>query len=141
VAVKSTIRILSASSVGSRRGRSCGQVTTIICLPVSLFHRLLLSAGLPSTRMRSLSLLWSVPSLKGVDGVRSRCQLPRWNRHHRLNGRSILLPRCGCDGSMQSPASSLLGEGRPDPPPPLKVVWYSSVESSIIAHHEDGGLL
>jgi hypothetical protein len=41
----------------------------------------------------------------------------------------------------EAPAPSLLGEGRPEPPPPLEAVWNSSVESSIMARHGDGGLL
>jgi hypothetical protein len=31
-----------------------------------------------------------------------------------------------------------LGEGRPEPPSPLDVVWNSSMESSIMAHRGDG---
>jgi hypothetical protein len=34
--------------------------------------------------------------------------------------------------------SHLLGEGRPEPPTPLDVVWNSSVECSIMAHRGDG---
>jgi hypothetical protein len=44
----------------------------------------------------------------------------------------------GADGA---PVPSLLGEGRPEPPPPLEVVWNSSMESSIMVHHRDGDLL
>jgi hypothetical protein len=41
-------------------------------------------------------------------------------------------------GAGRAPASCLLGEGRLDPPSPHDVVWNSSVESSIMAHHGDG---
>jgi hypothetical protein len=44
----------------------------------------------------------------------------------------------GADGA---PTPSLLGEGRPKPPPPLEAMWNSSVESSIMVHHRDGDLL
>jgi hypothetical protein len=40
-----------------------------------------------------------------------------------------------------APAPSLLGEGWPEPPPPLEAVWNSSVESSITVHRRDGGPL
>jgi hypothetical protein len=36
---------------------------------------------------------------------------------------------------------SLLGEGRPEHPLLLDAVWNSSVESSIMARHGDGGPL
>jgi hypothetical protein len=36
---------------------------------------------------------------------------------------------------------NLLREGRPEPPPPLEVMWNSSVESSIKVCRGDGGPL
>jgi hypothetical protein len=44
-------------------------------------------------------------------------------------------------GAGEAPALSLLGEGRSEPPPPLEVVWNSSVEYSIMAYRGDGGPL
>jgi hypothetical protein len=44
-------------------------------------------------------------------------------------------------GAGGAPALSLLREGRLEPPTSLEAVWNSSVESSIMAHHGDGGPL
>jgi hypothetical protein len=41
-------------------------------------------------------------------------------------------------GVDRAPTPHLLGKGRPEPPSPLDVMWNSSMESSVIAHHEDG---
>jgi hypothetical protein len=51
-----------------------------------------------------------------------------------------------CHGVVETGAggaivSSLLGEGRPEPPPPFEAVWNSSVESSIMVGRGDGGPL
>jgi hypothetical protein len=42
-------------------------------------------------------------------------------------------------GAGIAPAVSFLGEGRPEPPPPLEAMWNSLMESSIMAHHGDDG--
>jgi hypothetical protein len=104
---------------------------------VSSLHHLLLDVGLPSMGMSSLPLLRSASSLEGVVGGQPRCQHPWLNHLHILDGRSVLLPQWGCDGSRRS----LLREGRPEPPPPFEAVWNSSVESSIMACRGDGGPL
>jgi hypothetical protein len=44
-------------------------------------------------------------------------------------------------GAGRVTALSHLGEGRPEPPPLLEVMWNSLVESFIKAHHGDGGPL
>jgi hypothetical protein len=44
-------------------------------------------------------------------------------------------------GVGRAPVSCLLGEGRSELPSPLKVVWNSSVESSIVPCSGDGGPL
>jgi hypothetical protein len=44
-------------------------------------------------------------------------------------------------GAGRAPVLGLLGEGRPEPHPPLEAMWNSSVESSIVVCCGDGGLL
>jgi hypothetical protein len=44
-------------------------------------------------------------------------------------------------GAGIAPTPSLLGEGRLESPPLDEIVWNSSMESSIMAHHGCGGPL
>jgi hypothetical protein len=44
-------------------------------------------------------------------------------------------------GAGEAPAQCLLREGRLEPPSLLKAMWNSLVESPIMAHSRDGGLL
>jgi hypothetical protein len=44
-------------------------------------------------------------------------------------------------GTGGAPALSHLGEGMPEPPPSLEVVWNSLVEPSVMACRENGGSL
>jgi hypothetical protein len=87
VAVKSTIKILSALSAGS-----CGWAVVVACLPVSLLclHHLTLDVGLLSAGSRSLALSKSMSSLKGEADVLPQCARPRWNHHYGLSGQIVL---------------------------------------------------
>jgi hypothetical protein len=136
VEVKSTIRILSASSVGSCRCDTCSWTTVVACFSVSLLHRgaTSLGGGLPSTDLRSLPLM-RAPLLKGEAGIWLWHRHPRWNRHHGLSGQSVLHPWCGCDSSGRSPRAVPPGGGEVGAPSPLDSMRNFSAESSIMADH------
>jgi hypothetical protein len=92
--------------------------------------------------LRSFLLLMGTPLFKREVGVHPRRRLSRWNRRHSLSGRSIHRPRYGCGGGrVKPPVLCLLGEGRSIHPSPSEAVWNSSLESPIMAHRGDGGLL
>jgi hypothetical protein len=105
---------------------------------VPLLHRLLFGPRLPSTRLLSLPLLMSTPSLNGepVSGrgaaTHGGIVIIVWvARQVSIHG--VVLTRAG-----RAPMPRILGEGRPEPPSLLDVVWNSSVESSFMASHGDG---
>jgi hypothetical protein len=122
VAARSTIKILSASSVGSHHDSLCGWATAVTCLPASLLRYLVLRVELLSADSSSLPLPKSVSSLEGEIYVRPRCYHLLWNHCHGLSGRSVFQPYSGCDGSRRSPVTCLLGEGRLEPPSPLEAI-------------------
>jgi hypothetical protein len=106
-----------------------------------LWHYLLLDYGLLSMGLCSLPLLTSVSLLKGEADIQLQLHHLRWNHRYGLSGRSVLHPWCGCDGSGRSPHVAPPVGREVRAPSPLGTVRNSSVESSIMAHREDGVLL
>jgi hypothetical protein len=81
----------------------------------------LLGGGLPSAGLHLLPPVTSVTSLKREAGFWPRRHRP-WGNHRRgLSGQSILHPWCGCDGSEQSPHTTLSGRGEAEAPVPT---WH-----------------
>jgi hypothetical protein len=102
VPMKSTIRILSTLGEGSCHDGLSGRATAILCLPVRLFYRYVVSCLVLGCQARACihCHTWGVHR-RSKEGP--RCQRLWLNRHHRPNGRGILLPQWGCDRSRRSP--------------------------------------
>jgi hypothetical protein len=113
VEAKSTIKILSTSCVGSRRGSGllAGELA-------SLWHYPLLGSGLLSADLRLLPPVMSVMSLEREASFWLWHRRPRGNRHRGLSSRSVLHPWYGCDGSERSPCVMPSRRGEAEPPLP-----------------------